>query len=203
MKFLKLTFSIATLAILGTACKKDAVQPETKLQLQNTKASVPVGSTRTVVLTSSSTSSISFTAVGYDFYDNVVSNVSNHVNFENNFNGNITTLNGYNLGYYDSPTVSDVTNITLADISDVYLGSISTLGQINAPSGTQNIGWYLFNWATYTIEPLAKRYAIVGDGTTISGSTEVYAVQLNSVTVSGNPVNGYISALNIHYKRLK
>lgn len=195
IKFLKLTFAIATLAILGTACKKDAVQPDNKLALQNTKAVIPVGGTQAGVVTNSSTSPTVWTAVGYDLLNNVVASSGNQVNFDSNFNGNITPVSGYNLGYYDSTTISDVTNVTLTDISAVTLGGLSTLGS----NSTTVVGWYNYDRVLRTISPVANRFAIVGDATSISASTEIYVVQLDGVTTSGT----YNTTVNFHIKRLK
>jgi len=195
MKLLKLTFAIATLAILGTACKKDAVQPDNKLALQNTTALIAVGDTEAGVVTNSSTSPTSWTAVGYDLLNNVTATTGNQVNFDSNFNGNITPVSGYNLGYYDSATITDVTNITLTDVSSVTLGAISTLGS----NTTTVVGWYNYDRVNRTITPVAKRFALVGDASTVAGSTELYAVQLDGVTTSGT----FNTTVNFHIKRLK
>ena len=195
MKFLKLTFAVATLAILGTACKKDAVQPDQKLALQNTTAALAVGDTEAGVVTNSSSSPTSWTPVGYDLLNNVVSSAGNQVNFDNNFNGNITIAGSNSLGYYDSPSVTNVSGITLADVSSVTLGEISTLG--NNTSTT--VGWYNYNRITRTITPVEKRYAVVGNGSTVAGSTRLYVVQLDGVTPSGT----YNTTVDFHTKRLK
>ncbi len=195
MKFLKFTFAVATLAILGTACKKDAVQPDNKLTLQNTTAALAVGDTQAGVVNNSSTSPTSWTPVGYDLLNNVVASTGNQVNFDNNFNGNITIAGTNNLGYYDSPSVTNVSGITLADVSGVTLGAISTLG--NNTSTTP--GWYNYNRVTRTITPVAQRYAVVGNGSTIAGSTRLYVVQLDGVTTSGT----YNTTVDFHTKRLK
>lgn len=195
MKFLKLTFAVATLAILGTACKKDAVQPDQKLSLKNTTAALAVGDTEAGVVTNSSTSPTAWTAVGYDLLNNVVASAGNQVDFDNNFNGNITIAGTNSLGYYDSPSVTNVSGITLTDVSSVTLGAISTLG--NNTSTT--VGWYNYNRVTRTITPVAQRYAVVGNGSTIAGSTRLYVVQLDGVTTSGT----YNTTVNFHTKRLK
>jgi hypothetical protein len=194
MKFLKLTFAIATLAILGTACKKDAVQPDNKLALQNTTAALAVGDTEAGVVTNSSTSPTSWTAVGYDLLNNVVASSGNQVNFDSNFNGNITPVTGFYLGYYDSPFVTNVTGITLTDVSSVTL-DVSTLGS----NTTTVVGWYNYDRVNRTITPVAQRYAVVGNGSTIAGSTRLYVVQLDGVTTSGT----YNTTVNFHTKRLK
>lgn len=195
MKFLKLTFAIATLAILGTACKKEAVQPDNKLALQNTTALIAVGATEAGVVTNSSTSPTSWTAVGYDLLNNVVASSGNQVNFDSNFNGNITIAGTNSLGYYDSPSVTNVTGITLTDVSSVTLGAISTLGS----NSTTVVGWYNYDRVNRTITPVAQRYAVVGNGSTIAGSTRLYIVQLDGVTTSGT----YNTTVNFHIKRLK
>lgn len=129
MKFLKLTFAVATLAILGTACKKETAQPENKLALQNTTAVIAVDSTEAGVVTNSSTSPTSWTAVGYDLHNNVAASSGNQVNFDSNFNGNITPATDFYLGYYDAPSVTNVTGITLTDLSSVTL-DVATLGAL-------------------------------------------------------------------------
>lgn len=197
MKFLKLTFAIATLAILGTACKKDAAQPGNKLALQNTQAVIPVGGTQAGVVTNSSTSPTSWTAVGYDLLNNAPSSTTNQVNFDNNFDGNITVVGTYQLGYYDSATITDVANITLTDVASVTLGGISTLGINNSVPAVA--GWYDYDRTFRTITPVAKRYALVGNNTSVSSSTQLYAVQLDGVTTSGT----YNTTVNFHIKRLK
>ncbi|WP_175635838.1 hypothetical protein [Pedobacter ghigonis] len=194
MKFLKLTFAVATLAILGTACKKETAQPENKLALQNTTAVIAVDSTEAGVVSNSSTSPTSWTAVGYDLHNNVVASAGNQVNFDSNFNGNITPASGFYLGYYDSPSVTNVTGITLTDVSAVAL-NVATLGSNTATV----VGWYNYDRILRTITPVAKRYAIVGNDSTIAGSTRLYVVQLDGVTTSGT----YNTTVNFHTKRLK
>lgn len=194
MKFLKLTFAVATLAILGTACKKDTVQPDNKLALQNTKAVIPVGGTQAGVVTNSSTSPTSWTAVGYDLLNNATSSTTNQVNFDNNFDGNITTVGTYTLGYYDSATITDVTNITLTDVSAVTLATNSTFG-INGTVA----GWYNYDRVNRTISPVAKRFVLIGDASSVAAASELYAVQLDGVTTSGT----YNTTVNFHTKRLK
>lgn len=198
---LKITLGVAMIAVLATACKKENGTPDNgadKVSLSGAKAVIPVNGTAAGTVTNTSASPTSWTAVGYDLHNNVVATPGVQVQFDSNFNGNITKLSGYYLGYYDSPSVTNVTGITLADLSSVSLTTISTLGSNSATV----VGWYDYNRVNRTITPVAKRYAVVSDASSVASATRLYVVQLDAVTATGT-TGPFTTTVNFHTKRLK
>lgn len=195
---LKITLGLAVIAALGTSCKKEANNaPDQKLSLNDAKAVIPVGGTQAGSVTNSSASPTAWTAVGYSLLDNAVATPGEEVQFDSNFNGNITKLSGYSLGYYDSPSVTNVSGISLTDISSVGL-TLSTLGS----NSVTTPGWYDYNRVTRTITPVAKRYAVVANNTSIAAATSVFVVQLDGVTTTGT-TGPFTTNVAFHIKRLK
>lgn len=187
------------IAVLATACKKENGTPDSAgVNLSGAKAVIPVNGTQAGTFTNTSASPTAWTAVGYDLHNNVTATPGVQVQFDSNFNGNITKLSGYYLGYYDSPSVTDVTGISLSDLSSVSLTTISTLGSNSATV----VGWYDYNRTTRAITPVAKRYAIVADASTIADAARLYVVQLDGVTATGT-TGPFTSTVNFHTKRLK
>lgn len=195
---LKITLGVAMIAVLGTACKKENEgTPDQKLALNEAKAVIPVNGTEAGAVTNTSASPTSWTAINYNLLNNVASSVGAQVKFESNFNGNITKLTGYSLGYYDSPAVTNVSGITLTDISAVTLG-LTTLGSNSATT----VGWYDYNRVTRVITPVAKRYAVVANNASVAAATAVYVVQLDAVTATGT-TGPFTTNVQFHTKRLK
>ena len=196
---LKLTLGVAMIAVLGTACKKENEgTPDQKLALNSATAVIPVNGTEAGQVTNTSASPTAWTAINYSLLNNATASaLTAQVKFESNFNGNITKLTGYSLGYYDSPSVTNVSGITLTDIASVSLG-LSTLGSNSATT----VGWYDYNRVTRVITPVAKRYAVVANNASIAAATAVYVVQLDAVTATGT-TGPFTTTVDFHTKRLK
>lgn len=197
---LKITLGVAMIAALATACKKENGTPAAadKVALSGEKAVIPVNGTVAGTVTNTSASPTSWTAVGYDLHNNVTATPGVQVQFDSNFNGNITILSGYYLGYYDSPSVTNVTGITVPDLGSVSMTTLSTLGSNSATV----VGWYDYNRTTRTITPVAKRYAVVADANSVSAATRLYVVQLDAVTPTGT-TGPFTTTVNFHIKRLR
>lgn len=193
---LKSMAAFAFLALTFTACNKSETA-EPNLALEQETAVIPVRGTATGGFTNTATtpSASGWGNVGYSLFDNAVSTSGNEVVFNQNFNGNITEANGYNLGYIDLPSESNVSAITLANLSTTNW-SVTTLGSNGAV-----IGWYNYNSSTRTITPVANRYAVVANNTNLSTATEVFVVQLTSIVGTGT--GPYHTDVDFSTKRLK
>lgn len=193
---LKSIAALAFVAVTLTACNKSELA-EPKLALEQETAVIPVGGTQAGGFTNSATtpSASGWGSIGYSLFNNAVSSTGNEVVFNQNFNGNITEVSGYNLGYIDLPSISNVSAVALSDLSGTDW-SITTLGSNGA-----TIGWYNYNSANRTIAPVANRYAVVANNTNLNTATRVYVVQLSSIVGTGT--GPYFTDVDFSTKRLK
>lgn len=193
---LKSIAALAFMAVTFTACNKtESVAPG--LSLEQETAVIPVGGTQAGGFTNSATtpSAPGWGSVGYSLFNNAVSTTGNEVVFNQNFNGNITEVTGYNLGYIDIPSISNVSSVGLSDLDEVEW-DITTLG-VNDPE----IGWYDYNRVSRIITPIANRYAVVANNTNLSAATRVFVVQLTSIVGTGT--GPYFTDVDFSIKRLK
>jgi|GEM_PF-1254499 len=193
---LKSIAALAFMAITFTACNKtESVAPG--LSLEQETAVIPVGGTQAGGFTNSATtpSAPGWGSIGYSLFNNAVSSAGNEVVFNQNFNGNITEVTGYNLGYIDIPSISNVSSVGLSDLGGTDW-TITTLGSDGA-----SIGWYQYFPADRVIEPIANRYAVVADNSDLNAAEFVYVVQLTSIVGTGT--GPYFTDVQFLIKRLK
>lgn len=193
---LKSIAALTFIAVTFTACNKSELA-EPKLALEQETAVIPVGGTQAGGFTNSATtpSASGWGSVGYSLFNNAVSSTGNEVVFNQNFNGNITEVTGYNLGYVDLPSISNVSAVQLTNLTSTNW-SITTLGS----NGTV-VGWYNYDPTARTITPVANRYAVVANNTNLNTATRVYVVQLTSIVGTGT--GPYFTDVDFSTKRLK
>ncbi|HWV73330.1 MAG TPA: hypothetical protein VN040_16525 [Pseudosphingobacterium sp.] len=193
---LKSIAALTFIAVTFTACNKSELA-EPKLALEQETAVIPVGGTQAGGFTNSATtpSASGWGSVGYSLFNNAVSSTGNEVVFNQNFNGNITEVTGYNLGYVDLPSISNVSAVQLTNLTSTNW-SITTLGS----NGTV-AGWYNYDPTARTITPVANRYAVVANNTNLNTATRVYVVQLTSIVGTGT--GPYFTDVDFSTKRLK
>jgi len=197
---LKITLSLALVAILGASCKKETAAPSesAQLSLNGAQATIPVNGTEAGSFTNSAAvpSAAGWGTISYNLTENLIDSDDPEALFSQNFNGNISPATGFFLSYTDLPSVANVADVTLANVS-TGLTAATTLGNNTATV----VGWYNYNTTTRTIAPVTSRYIVITNASTVAAATKVLVVQLDSIVGTGT--GPYNTAVAFHTKRLK
>jgi hypothetical protein len=205
INFLKASLAVVLLALTATSCKKESASSDAGLSPKNEQAVVTVGSTVTGSFTNTNTSATDPTTgwgtINYSLLNNATGTGVAYATFTQQFNGNINEAGGYNIGYIDLPSISNVSSITLADIPAGSVTWTPTTFGINNSSTIPGPGWYNYNTTTRTIAPVSNRYLVYSATTNYSGTGQIYVIQLSSIV--GGGAGPFTTAVQFQYKRLK
>lgn len=178
---LKSIFALTILAVSFTACKKEQ-ENSAPLLAQNKKATTPTNSSfigpNYVTPPGTPPNFNEWGNVYFDFATNTsgTTSASPRLRFAQHFTSTIFTGNGIQLYYKDiaSTTLSAIT------VSD-FTGATSV--SVKLGSNTSSVGWY--QYIGQNAYPVDDRYIFAE----VTGSTDLYVLQLDVVVPFQNPLN--------------